>query len=350
MTLVESCTLYKHTEFTTDGYPNLACPNNGHEYVKMNSQICTVYINCDIVPYNPYFSVCYNCHINVEVCITVKAIKYIHKYIYKGHDRTTLEVWDHDEIKEFLDACYISAIESCWRMFSFWLHQEEPNVVCLHVHLSDEQLITYDENASPEELLLTAVAGAQSFQHLCTVNNVECATFKEACIAMGAQLQSLFVTLLLFFQPAKLDELWEEFKKNICDDLAHKLCQHDVPNPTDAQLYDFGLHLINKLLQSHGRCLSEWTQMPASTIDWAAYEDNPLLAAQLAYDIPSLQQLVINNLQTFNAEQKNAFDIIIDSTTHEQGKSVFLQVLKVVGRLLCVILLLLLFVPKDRLY
>ncbi|SJL16939.1 uncharacterized protein ARMOST_20473 [Armillaria ostoyae] len=126
-----------------------------------------------------------------------------------------------------------------------------------------------------------------------------------------------------YYAPAKPDELWEEFKENICDDLAHKLRQRDVPNPTDAQLYDFDLHLINKLLQSHGHHLSEWTQMPASTMDWAAYEDNPLLAAQLAYDIPSLQQLVTNNLQTFNKEQKNAFDIVVDSVTHQEGKSVF---------------------------
>ncbi|KAK0443443.1 uncharacterized protein EV420DRAFT_1241157, partial [Desarmillaria tabescens] len=58
----------------------------------------------------------------------------------------------------------------------------------------------------------------------------------------GAQLRSLFVTLLLFCQPAKPDELWEQFKENICDDLAYKLRQHDIPNPTEAQLYDFGLH------------------------------------------------------------------------------------------------------------
>ncbi len=195
-------------------------------------------------------------------------------------------------------------------------------------------------------LLLTAVTGAQSFQHLRTVNNVECATFKEACIAMGllendnewrqclqeaaimqsgAQLRSLFVTLLLFCQPAKPDELWEEFKENICDDLAHKLRQCDVPNPTDAQLYDFGLHLINKLLQSHGCCLSEWTEMPASIMDWAAYEDNPLLAAQLAYDIPSLQQLVANNLQTFNEEQKTAYNTVFDSAMNERGKLVILH-------------------------
>ncbi len=140
---------------------------------------------------------------------------------------------------------------------------------------------------------------------------------EAAIMQSGAQLQSLFVTLLLFCQPTKPDELWEEFKENICNDLAHKLCQHDVPNLTHAQLYDFGLYLINKLLQSHDHDLSEWTEMPASIMDWAAYEDNPLLAAQLAYDIPSLQQLVANNLQTFNEEQKTAYNTVFDTVMNE---------------------------------
>ena len=65
--------------------------------------------------------------------------------------------------------------------------------------------------------------------------------------------------------------------------------------------------------------------MPASIMDWAAYEDNPLLAAQLAYDIPSLQQLVANNLQTFNEEQKTAYNIVFDSAMNERGKLVFLH-------------------------
>ena len=65
--------------------------------------------------------------------------------------------------------------------------------------------------------------------------------------------------------------------------------------------------------------------MPASTMNWAAYEENPLLAAQLTYDIPSLQQIVANNLQTFNTEQKIAFNMIVDSVTHKQGKLVFLH-------------------------
>ena len=65
------------------------------------------YDNWDVVPYNAYLSAKYNCHINVEICAAVEAVKYIHKYIYKGHDQTTLEIscdQQRDEIKEYLDA------------------------------------------------------------------------------------------------------------------------------------------------------------------------------------------------------------------------------------------------------
>ncbi|KAF9440444.1 hypothetical protein P691DRAFT_609063, partial [Macrolepiota fuliginosa MF-IS2] len=66
----------------------------------------------------------YNCHINVEICIGVGCVGYIHKYIYKGPDKTTLEIWtvgleDRDEIKEYLDSRYISPVEACWHIFEF---------------------------------------------------------------------------------------------------------------------------------------------------------------------------------------------------------------------------------------
>ena len=42
----------------------------------------------------------YNAHINVKVCGSVKAVKYIHKYIYKGGDRATVMLdSEQDEIK-----------------------------------------------------------------------------------------------------------------------------------------------------------------------------------------------------------------------------------------------------------
>jgi hypothetical protein len=45
-----------------------------------------------VVPYNPYLLQYFNCHINVEACGSIKAMKYLFKYIYKGHVRACITV------------------------------------------------------------------------------------------------------------------------------------------------------------------------------------------------------------------------------------------------------------------
>ena len=71
--------------------------------------------NTDVVPYNPYLSRMFNCHINIEVCAGIRFVKYIRKYIYKGHDRTTMVLEGVDEIQQYLDARYIGPVEAAWR-------------------------------------------------------------------------------------------------------------------------------------------------------------------------------------------------------------------------------------------
>ena len=99
--------------------------------------------NRHVVPYCKYLLKKYYCHINLECCISIKSVKYIHKYIYKGPDRATLEqavqTEGRDEIKEYIDSRYISASEATWRIFSFKLHAEIPNIVHLSVHLENQQ-------------------------------------------------------------------------------------------------------------------------------------------------------------------------------------------------------------------
>jgi hypothetical protein len=43
--------------------------------------------NIWVVPYNPYLLRLFNCHINVEAYGSIKTVKYLFNYIYKGHDR-----------------------------------------------------------------------------------------------------------------------------------------------------------------------------------------------------------------------------------------------------------------------
>lgn len=62
--------------------------------------VMAVIDNRRVVPYSPYFSFRYKAYINVEVCGSVKAVKYIHKNIYKGGDRATAILdLKHDEVK-----------------------------------------------------------------------------------------------------------------------------------------------------------------------------------------------------------------------------------------------------------
>ena len=101
------------------------------------------------------YPVWYDCHINVEICASVKAIKCIHKYIYnlyKGHDHATSEMGeDIDEILEHINSCYIGPLEGWWHSFEFPLHEKKPSFYRLPVHEEDQQMVHFDDD--PEELM-----------------------------------------------------------------------------------------------------------------------------------------------------------------------------------------------------
>ena len=98
----------------------------------------------------------YDCHINTEISASLESVKYIHKYIYKGRDKTTLEIRDdqhRNEIKEFLDVCYIGSVEACWHIFEFAMHAEYPTVYRLPVHLEDQQLVYFNPEDDIHDVL-----------------------------------------------------------------------------------------------------------------------------------------------------------------------------------------------------
>jgi hypothetical protein len=47
------------------------------------------------------------------------------------------------EVKEYLDARYICAFNSCWRVFGFEIHRHYPSVEIMPIHLLNENYITY---------------------------------------------------------------------------------------------------------------------------------------------------------------------------------------------------------------
>ena len=88
-----------------------------------------------------------------EVCASVRAVKYIHKYIYKGNDRTTVHIDGEDnEISQYLQGRYIGPSEAVWRLFEYPVHEEFPPVIQLAVHLPGQQPVYFDPNRPPQEL------------------------------------------------------------------------------------------------------------------------------------------------------------------------------------------------------
>jgi hypothetical protein len=62
----------------------------------------------------------YNCHINIEICSSIKAMKYLYKNIYKGLDGASYSVDKSDngdkvaidEIRQFRDARCVTPPEA----------------------------------------------------------------------------------------------------------------------------------------------------------------------------------------------------------------------------------------------
>jgi hypothetical protein len=134
------------TTLNEDSYANLRRRDTGKKYQVGGYEVD----NRWVVGHPRYLLWKYRCHINMESIFSVKAVKYIYKYVYKGHDRTTMEFGRClDEIKLYLDSRYVSACEAIWRLLCFSMHEESPNIVRLQVHLPNQQLVTWNQDATP---------------------------------------------------------------------------------------------------------------------------------------------------------------------------------------------------------
>ena len=103
------------TTMDDNSYPVYRRPNNGRTFRRGNSELD----NRWVVPYNPYLSLKYDAHINVEIATSVTSVKYLYKYVYKGGDRALAEIrtqpqpqTEKDEPKLYVDGRYISAPEA----------------------------------------------------------------------------------------------------------------------------------------------------------------------------------------------------------------------------------------------
>ena len=134
---------------------------------------------------------------------------------------------------------------------------------------------------------------------------VQYSTYKEACLARGlleddqewrlclqdagdmqsgSQLRRLFATILAFCFPSNPRNLWNLFKHHICDDLECRLhITYRIRSPSDDQVHDYGLFLIDKILNNAGKSLDQFRDMPQVTGSWDDLVGNRFVAEQMNY-------------------------------------------------------------------
>ena len=164
------CTKHFPKSFNTETLwdSNQACPtyrrrspqDNGRSF-EHNGRIVD---NSWVVPYSPYLCLKYEAHINVEICASALAAKYLFKYVYKSPDRAMMQIKEdiagsgqkvsssssardapaidtdvalqvRNEISEYQDMRSIGSSEACWRIFGFDMRSRKPSVIGLRVHL-----------------------------------------------------------------------------------------------------------------------------------------------------------------------------------------------------------------------
>jgi len=154
------CTKYFPKKFVdstvidSDGYPVYRRRDN-NVYIKKGNYFVD---NRYVVPYNRQLLLKFNAHINVEWCNQSRSIKYLFKYVNKGHDRVTATFYNsgdecHDEIKMYYDCRYLSACEAVWRIFSFDINYREPSVERLNFHLEGEEPIIFEDHEDIEDVI-----------------------------------------------------------------------------------------------------------------------------------------------------------------------------------------------------
>jgi hypothetical protein len=148
----------------SNGYPTYRRRDTGITY-SLNGKTNSPRVdNRWVVPYNPYLSLKFNSRINLEFCASIASVKYLFKYIYKGHDCANIQIGRgenqqgqqemvSDEIKQYLDTRYVSAPEACWRIFKYPLCFRSHAVQRLAVHLPQEQPIYFQPGLEDRAVL-----------------------------------------------------------------------------------------------------------------------------------------------------------------------------------------------------
>uniref|UniRef100_A0A453QHK2 ATP-dependent DNA helicase n=1 Tax=Aegilops tauschii subsp. strangulata TaxID=200361 RepID=A0A453QHK2_AEGTS len=292
-----------------DCYPLYRRRNNGSTEIVRNWKLD----NRWVVPYNPYLLRMLNCHINVEICSSIKAVKYLFKFMYKGHDRAfvtdKVDEVEIDEIRQYRDTRWVGRIISA--------HPAEGERYYLRV-------------------LLNHVTGATSYEGLRTIDGQVMPTFREAAEKRGlieadntlddamteaelfqvsSSLRRLFTTILVFCMPNDVHSLWNNHLKAMSEDYnINCKCKHTVEQMVLKNISDI-LHSMGKDIES----------FPLPKIDKQNGTTNDVpkeIIEETSIEVDPEDASLHKNL---NNEQRKAYDKILATVDCQRGGLFFVD-------------------------
>ena len=136
------------TLLPANGPPQYKRSNDGRTVTKRVNGRNLELGNNWVVPYNPYLCQKFQCHINVEYCSSHRAVKYLYKYIFKGHDLANLVIQEqqgYNEIEHYVRGRYVGPCEATYRIFSFTLNDTSHTIHRLAVHLPFQQNVYFQQ-------------------------------------------------------------------------------------------------------------------------------------------------------------------------------------------------------------
>ncbi|XP_069965797.1 uncharacterized protein [Bactrocera oleae] len=318
-----------------DGYPfyRRRSPKNGGRQASIQSRTKTFNIdNRWIVPFSPVLLRAFKAHINVELCNSVKSIKYICKYVNKGSDLAIFSVQnDKDEITSYQNGRYISTSEAVWRMLSFSIHERFPPVTHLDVHLENGQRVYIDPSNIQEAMDNPKNTTLMAFFKLCQSDE-----FATTLLYEEVKTYYTFNKNNGTFQRRRrgtpvnnYPELWNKFKSHFIDDFSRNL----EPQYPDADINSYIdditnralLALQNVVLSIGGNTIDHYGLPSPYLVGESINTLNREYIEQTNFNPIELQHTINNNEPKLNNEQNQIYQLIIEKVNTNDGGVYFLD-------------------------
>ncbi|KAG6619728.1 hypothetical protein I3842_Q084700 [Carya illinoinensis] len=222
-----------------------------------------------VVPYNPYLLAMFDCHINIEICSTIKAVKYLYKYIYK---------------------------EAMWRIYGFIINEVHPAVYSLHLHLENQHQVTFRAHENLNNVISPNLSAKSMLTEFFSINQ-------------------LFATILVYYNPTNPRYLWEHFKQDMSSDFQ---LTEDSQSNVRMQV----LRSISMTLESMGRDINSFQLLDRNI----HFDEDEFLSREiddeLAVFIPE-EDITASTL--LNREQQIVYNLVLEKIFSNQSAAFFID-------------------------